>query len=113
LPELSEYTGRSQWQHLSDVKKESEKFDLAVREFYKTGYFRSLDFSKFEIANYLRTMAIDYRQKAEDFPQNPYIKIPSLKKAVRCCLLLQRIIPELKIYSKHWLTLPKVIQINS
>ena len=53
------------------------------------------------LSDYLQIMAGYYYTLAEDFPDNPLIKIESLKKAIFYCNKLKELRPEAKIYTNR------------
>jgi hypothetical protein len=109
LPELKEQTGNSPADYIHRYKRELENFLYDAR----TGTrLENLGISKTEILNFLRSEAIDYRQRASSHSENPYIKISSLRKAVTFAHLLIEIEKELEIYSLHWLCSRNPIQLN-
>lgn len=55
------------------------------------------------LKDYYQIMAGYYYSLAEDFPNNPFIKIESLKKAIFYCNKLKELRPEVKIYANRWI----------
>jgi len=103
LPEISEYTGSSQIQHQERAEEALQSFLIDVQDYRRSQRFDLLSITDNEKINYTRLYAIEQRELARDFPDNPWIKIKSLKNAVRGCKALIEMIPALEIYSYHWL----------
>ena len=103
FPELKDYTGLSQAEHLEMAKKALRDFD---RETWQP--------TKQEKANYLRRIAIEARREADAFvDSNIFIKWRRLRVCVYCIQELRKLYPELDIYSNHWLSLAKPIKLNN
>jgi len=112
-PELKECTGFSQYEHLEIAKSKLAEFIVDVSDYRKTLNVQYLGFSKTETANYLRLYAIEQREQANDFKDsNVYIKVRSLRNCINALNELKTLIPELNIYSNHWLSLRKPISLN-
>jgi hypothetical protein len=103
FPELYEYTGTDQSGHLQRAKDSLEQFKTDLLHYRENGRFDLLDISKTERANYIRLYAIEQREIAEDFSENPYIKIQSLKRCINACKLLIEFYPVLSQYSFRFL----------
>lgn len=112
LPELREYTGFTQHEHLDMAKEELERFRVGVNDYNLTGNELFLDFTPTEKANYIRLYAIEQREMAADYSSNPYIKVRALRRCVFALTELKRLVPELDVYSNHWLASRKIINIK-
>jgi hypothetical protein len=104
LPDIYDYSGRSQQQHYESALKKLNEFHRDVKDFKKHGRFDLLKIEKTEMLNYVRLFAIQKREQADDFKYNPLIKIPNLKKCIKALNLLKQLKPQLEIYSNHWLS---------
>lgn len=58
---------------------------------------------KNRLTDFYQILAGYYYTIAEDFNQNPLIKIDRLKKAVICCNLLKQHCPDAKIYANKYI----------
>ncbi|HBH23969.1 MAG TPA: hypothetical protein DDY13_11165 [Cytophagales bacterium] len=112
LPEHKEIHGYSQAEALNRAEEKLESFLIDVRNYQEHKRFELLEISKQEKANYIRSYAIDQRQKADDFRDNHYIKFASLRRCIKAIQQLKGMYPELGIYSNHWLSLHKRISLN-
>ena len=104
LPDIYDYSGRSQQQHYESALKKLNEFHRDVKDFKKHGRFDLLKIGETEMLNYVRLFAIQKREQADDFKYNPLIKIPNLKKCIKALNLLKQLKPQLEIYSNHWLS---------
>ena len=103
FPELKDYTGLSQAEHLEIAEKALREFD---RETWQP--------TKQEKANYLRAIAIETREEAGAFrDSNIFIKWDALRRCVHCIQELRKLYPELNIYTNHWLSLRKPIKLHN
>lgn len=93
-PELKYHTGLSTFER---AEMEREKLKSMQSDVFP-------EVSREVFANYLRTQAIDYRDNAITFPDNPWIKWGSLRKVVELLNDLCTVIPELEIYTKDYLS---------
>lgn len=116
------YTERTSFDFEHDVFTKQERVQMAqeklnsflqdVKEYHRHGNFELLEIPKHEKAVFIRSYAIEERQKAVDFNQNPFIVIPALKNCVKALRMLVEIYPQLNTYSNHWLSSRNVIVIN-
>jgi hypothetical protein len=104
LPDIYDYSGRSQQQHYESALKKLNEFERDVKDFKKHGRFDLLKIGETEMLNYVRLFAIQKREQADDFKYNPLVKIPNLKKCIKALNLLKQLKPQLEIYSNHWLS---------
>jgi hypothetical protein len=104
LPDIYDYSGRSQQQHYESALKKLNEFHRDVKDFKKHGRFDLLKIGETEMLNYVRLFAIQKREQADDFKYNPLIKIPNLKKCIKALNILKQLKPQLEIYSNHWLS---------
>jgi hypothetical protein len=104
LPDIYDYSGRSQQQHYESALKKLNEFHRDVKDFKKHGRFDLLKIGETEMLNCVRLFAIQKREQADDFKCNPLIKIPNLKKCIKALNLLKQLKPQLEIYSNHWLS---------
>lgn len=112
LPDIYDYSGRSQQQHYESALKKLNEFHRDVKDFKKHGRFDLLKIGENEMLNYVRLFAIQKREQADDFKYNPLIKIPNLKKCIKALNLLKQLKPQLEIYSNHWLSTRNEILLN-
>jgi hypothetical protein len=112
LPDIYDYSGRSQQQHYESALKKLNEFHRDVKDFKKHGRFDLLKIGETEMLNYVRLFAIQKREQADDFKYNPLIKIPNLKKCIKALNLLKQLKPQLEIYSNHWLSTRNEILLN-
>jgi sugar-specific transcriptional regulator TrmB len=98
-PELKHNTGFSVSERLEMAK---EKLEQVKNEYI-------LEMPKCQIANYLRSEAIESYKTAIDFKFNPWIKQQNLRKSIEYINDLFAIYPELSIYSKKAIVNPKII----
>lgn len=103
LPELYNYTGFTQKDHLRMSIEKLDEFKINVQDYRISGHFQYLGLTKHEILNGLRFYAIDEKRKAEDFSENVYIKIPALRNAVKTAQILIKYIPEISIFSLSYI----------
>jgi len=105
LPDIYEYTGGNQQQHLESAKENLQRFKVNVNDFRETENFILLGITKTEQANYLRLYAIEQREQAEDWKGcNVFIYIRSLRNCIKAIQLLKGLYPELEIYSNKFLS---------
>lgn len=104
LPEIRDYTGSSQSEHLERAKKALEEFKIAINDYKESGQESYLNLSENEKANYIRVYAIEQREQARNWADsNIFIKWRSLRNAVIATNELKGMLPQLNIYSNHWL----------
>jgi len=58
---------------------------------------------KDRLTDYYQVLAGYYYTVAEDFPNNPYITVNRLRKAVICCQLLKQHQPKAEIYANKYI----------
>lgn len=84
-------------------KNKLDSFIYSYNDYKKHGRFDLIEIDKHTMLNYIRMYAIEQRRIAIDFCENPYLKIKSLRNAVMAAKILIQEIPELSIYSLHWI----------
>tara|TARA_R110000772_G_scaffold46279_5_gene105700 strand:+ start:1915 stop:2313 length:399 start_codon:yes stop_codon:yes gene_type:complete len=100
-PELKHNTGRSTYERAEEAREKLKNMETDLLP----------DVTKEFFANYLRKEAIEARRTANDFPGNPWIKWGQLRRVIELLKDLKTLIPDLEIYSNHWLSLPKKISL--
>jgi len=103
LPDIYEHSGRSQAEHLESAKERLEAFKLDVQDYRKSEHFQYLELTERDMANYIRMYAIEQREQAQDYSENHFIKWRCLRNCVAALNKLKEMLPELSIYSNHWL----------
>ena len=84
------------------TKAEDKRFEF--REFCKYATDQMLlEELKPRLTDYYQLIAGDSYTLAEDFSENPLIKIPNLKKAVVACNELKTVEPKAAIYSNRYI----------
>jgi hypothetical protein len=108
LPEIESYTGSNQFQHLDRAKKDLDDFLDSYKWNKLDATFEALTLN--EKANFIRLYAIKAREQADNFKDsNLWIKWRELRACVAACNELRGLIPQLKLYSNHWLSIRKPI----
>ncbi len=100
-------------QRLKDLYTYAKKFDKAEETKEKLNSFKSfcnwanddqiLEEVKNRLIDFYQILAGYYYTVAEDFNENPYIKIDRLKKAVICCNLLKQHCKHAEIYANKYI----------
>lgn len=114
LPDIYSYTGSTQAQHAEKAAQALDAFKSNIAAYRHTGNTDFLGFTRHELANYLRSFAIEQYETAQDWNGiNIYIVLPALRKAVKALNELKKLVPELNIYSHRYLVSRTKIQVQA
>ena len=112
-PELRELTGSDQYTHRDRAQKKLDDFLVDVNDCRVSGHTSYLKFTDTERANYLRVYAIEQRELADTWADsNVFIKWRSLRRCITALNMLKEMLPDLGIYSNHWLASRNIIKLN-
>jgi hypothetical protein len=101
LPDIYEYTGQSQGQHLQYAEEKLKEFKRDVNDYKQNKRFDLLDITKQEMAQFTRLFVADSYDLACDFSHNPLITGPALREAILAIQELKKLLPELEIFSNR------------
>lgn len=108
-PELKEICGYSQAEYINRLENDLEELQKDIKQ---NCPLRLCDITRMEALNYLRAESFACRRRAIDFPNNPWIIMRNLRKAVRIAQVLIKVEPRLEIYSLHWISNATKINLN-
>ena len=112
IPDSKEHTGWTQSQLLQQAKEKVERFKIDLIHYREHKRFDLLDIKDYEQLNFIRLYAVEQRDLASDFKDNPYIKVKALRNCVKAIKEMIKIEPRLEVFSNHWLASRNEIKIK-